>query len=73
MTRLALLAALISSQALAAVEQVKPETRIQAEKPIEAQPDAGACSKVVIVPWVLIGPDGEVIDLGGVVVRRECR
>lgn len=71
MTRFALLAALISSQALAAV--VKPETRIQAEKPIEAQPDTGACSKVVIVPWVLIGPDGEVIDLGGVVVRRECR
>ncbi|MCD2183323.1 hypothetical protein [Rhizobium sp. GN54] len=30
------LAALISSQALAAVEQVKPETRMQVEKPIDA-------------------------------------
>lgn len=72
MTRLALLAALLSSQALAAVEQTKPETRIQAEKPIEAELDKGACSQVLIVPWVLIGPDGEVVEIARFAFRREC-
>ena len=72
LTRLALLAALISSQALAAVEQVKPETRIQPEKPIDAQLEQGACNEVMIVPWVLIGPDGELVEIARFAFRREC-
>ena len=72
MTRLALAAVLISSQALAAVEQTKPETRILPEQPINAEPETAPCQRVFIIPWVMEGPDGEVIDLGGIVVRREC-
>jgi hypothetical protein len=66
MTRLALLAALISSQAFAAVEQVKPETRIQPEKPIDAHLEQGSCNQV------LIGPDGELVEIGRFAFRREC-
>ena len=72
MTRLALLAALISSQALGALEAVKPETRIQAEKPIEAQPDTAPCQRVFIIPWVMEGPDGEPIEIGRMIVAQRC-
>ena len=72
MIRLALAAALISSQALAAVEQTKPETRILPEQPINAEPDTAPCQRVFIIPWVMEGPDGEPIEIGRMIVAQRC-
>lgn len=72
MTRLALLAALISSQALAAVEQTKPDTRLLPERPINAESDLTLCQRVIVIPWVIEGPDGEQIEVGSFIVRVRC-
>jgi hypothetical protein len=45
---------------------------LQVEKPIEPARDTQLCGQVIVMPWVIEGPDGEPMLLGHIVVRQEC-